>query len=114
MGTTTHRTSRSRLAIYDPAHKCWKVVEFGVEGEARPYTHRTSRIFVDAPTLGVVRTGVTNTFEDELVLSNGSVVKTKGKCVFKTVEHSRIEYVLTDRTSNGEKLPDQTVIMTRK
>ena len=102
------------LHAYDPAHKCWKVVEFGVEGESRPHTHRTSHIFVDAPTLGVVRSGVTNTFEDEVVRSNGTVVKTKGKCVFKTVERNRIEYVLTDRTSNGEKLPDQTVIMKRK
>ena len=99
---------------YDPAHKCWKVVEFGVEGDARPYTHRTSHIFVDAPTLGVVREGVTNTFEEELVLSDGTLEKITGKCVYKTVEHSRIEYVLTERTSNGEKLPDQTVIMKRK
>ena len=102
------------LHAYDPAHKCWKVVEFGVEGESRPYAHRTSHIFVDAPALGVVRSGVTNTFEDEVVHSDGTVVKTKGKGVFKTVEPDRIEYVLTDRTSNGEKLPDQTVIMKRK
>ena len=99
---------------YDPAHKCWKVVEFGVESESRPYTHRTAHIFLEGPTLSVVRSGATMASEEEFVRTDGTVLKTKAKSVFKTVESNRIEYVITDRMSNGEKLPDQTVIMKRR
>jgi hypothetical protein len=73
-----------------------------------------NRIFIDAPALGTVRAGVTGRTEAELVRSDGTVLRTKGKMVMKTVEKDRIEYVITNRTSDGKAQPDQTVLMERR
>ena len=98
---------------YDPSHKCWHFVSYGLPPDDDSPLHRTTWLMIDLSKGKRARTGFTFLSEGRQVMPDGKVREGRARWTLQTVERNKIEIQFTEGTLDGEAQPDIRMVFKR-